>query len=180
MTEQRAVPAGVDRWVLAGIEELRHRPPAAARAPAGRLSDVIALALPLRAGIHLPAAMQVAFSVVTTAREFGRDTLLVTADEGPAGLARVAGPAVDGLIVMDVEMDDPRAPALRALQRPSVLIGHPGDTTGLTCVDLVSGRPAPTACSTSPGSGTAPSACSAPPARSTTGAPASPSGSWPA
>jgi DNA-binding LacI/PurR family transcriptional regulator len=75
--------------------------------------------------------------VVTAARRFDHDVLLMTADEGPAGLRRIAASAmVDGLLVMDVEMTDARAPVLRGLARPSVLIGFPADAGGLTCVDL--------------------------------------------
>jgi DNA-binding LacI/PurR family transcriptional regulator len=43
---------------------------------------------------------------------------------------------VDGIVVMDVELTDARVPVLRALERPSVLIGFPVDATALTCVDL--------------------------------------------
>jgi DNA-binding LacI/PurR family transcriptional regulator len=75
--------------------------------------------------------------VVTAARRFDHDVLLMTADEGPAGLRRIAASAmVDGVLVMDVEMTDARAPVLRELARPSVLIGFPADAGGLTCVDL--------------------------------------------
>jgi LacI family transcriptional regulator len=87
--------------------------------------------------MHVPVVMRFAVSVVTAARRFDHDVLLVTADEGPAGLRRVAASAmVDGLVLMDVELDDRRVPTLRALDRPSVLIGLPADPTGLTCVDL--------------------------------------------
>src|SRR5690606_32246523 len=76
-------------------------------------------------------------SVVTTARQHRHDVLLVTADEGPAGLRRIAGSAmVDGIIVMDVEMRDARVPLLRELDRPTGLIGFPAEPAGLTCVDL--------------------------------------------
>jgi DNA-binding LacI/PurR family transcriptional regulator len=37
---------------------------------------------------------------------------------------------------MDVELDDERLPLLRGTDQPSVLIGLPADTSGLTCVDL--------------------------------------------
>jgi DNA-binding LacI/PurR family transcriptional regulator len=81
--------------------------------------------------------MQFAASVLSAARAAGNDVLLVTADEGPDGLRRVAGSAmVDGLILMDVETNDRRVPTLRDLGRPAVLIGMPAETSGLTCVDL--------------------------------------------
>ena len=43
---------------------------------------------------------------------------------------------VDALIVMDVERDDLRIPALRGLKQPSVLIGLPDDAAGIACGDL--------------------------------------------
>lgn len=137
LSAKRAISADTRRRVLASIAALGYHPHAGARALASNRSNIIALVLPLRAGIHLPVAMQFAISVVTTAREFDHDALLVTADEGPAGLRRVARSAMaDGLILMDVELDDPRVPVLRTLERPSVLIGFPADPAGLTCVDL--------------------------------------------
>lgn len=137
LSAKRAISADTRRRVLASIDVLGYHPHASARALASNRSNVIALVLPIRTGIHLPVAMQFAISVVTTAREFDHDALLVTADEGPAGLRRVAASAmVDGLILMDVELDDPRVPLLRTLERPSVLIGFPADSSGLTCVDL--------------------------------------------
>ncbi len=89
--------------------------------------------------------------MVTTARRFDHDVLLLTADEGPAGLRRIdASALVDGLILMDVELHDDRIPLLRELERPSVLIGFPADPTGLTCVDL-DFAPAGAACVGAPG-----------------------------
>jgi DNA-binding LacI/PurR family transcriptional regulator len=81
--------------------------------------------------------MQFAAAVVTTARRFDHDVLLLTADEGPEGLERVAQSSlVDALVVMDIELHDERVPVLRELPMPSVLIGYPDDADGLTCIDL--------------------------------------------
>jgi len=75
--------------------------------------------------------------VVTSSRTHNHDVLLLTKDEGTAGLERVAhSTMVDALIVMDVERDDVRIPALRTLKQPSVLIGLPADPAGIACVDL--------------------------------------------
>jgi DNA-binding LacI/PurR family transcriptional regulator len=123
--------------IEAAIHELGYRPHAGARALASSRSNVLALVVPLRAGIHVPVAMRFAVSVVTAARAHDHDVLLLTQDEGDEGLRRVADTAlVDALIVMDVQLDDPRLPLLRSLDRPSVLIGFPAEPTGLTCVDL--------------------------------------------
>lgn len=137
LSGKRAISAGTRQRVLASIRTLGYHPHAGARALASKRANVIALVLPLRAGMHLPVLMQFATTVVTTARTHDQDVLLVTADEGEAGLLRVAGSAlVDGLILMDVELKDRRVPLLRELPRPSVLIGLPADPAGLTCVDL--------------------------------------------
>ncbi len=98
---------------------------------------MLALVVPLRTGIHVPVVMQFAVSVVTAARQYDHDVLLLTQEEGEEGLRRVADTAlVDALIVMDVQLHDPRLPLLRALDRPSVLIGFPAEPAGLTCIDL--------------------------------------------
>ncbi|PZF91953.1 LacI family transcriptional regulator [Micromonospora deserti] len=137
LSGKRAISEVTRNRVLASIRLLGYHPNAGARALASRRANVIALVLPLRAGMQVPVVMQFAMAVVTTARRFDHDVLLVTSDEGPAGLRRVAASAlVDGVLVMDVELDDPRVPLLRELTRPSVLIGLPADATGLTCVDL--------------------------------------------
>jgi DNA-binding LacI/PurR family transcriptional regulator len=137
LSGKRAISVGTRQRVLASVRTLGYHPHAGARALASRRANVIALVLPLRAGMHLPVLMQFATAVVTTARQFDHDVLLVTADEGPTGLRRIAASAmVDGVVLMDVELHDARVPLLRELERPSVLIGFPADATGLTCVDL--------------------------------------------
>lgn len=137
LSGKRAISAGTRERVLASVRALGFHPHAGARALASNRSNVLALALPLRQGMHLPVIMQFAAAVLAAARAAGNDVLLVTADEGAGGLRRVAGSAmVDGLILMDVETNDQRVPTLRDLGRPSVLIGLPADTAGLTCVDL--------------------------------------------
>jgi DNA-binding LacI/PurR family transcriptional regulator len=129
-------PETADR-VMQAVADLGYHPHAGARSLASRRAGVVAMMLPLRDGMHLPVLMQFASGAVTEARRHDQDVLLMTADEGPGGLARVAASAiVDGLILMDVEVRDPRVETLRRLGLPSVLIGFPADAEGLTCVDL--------------------------------------------
>ncbi|MEV4294189.1 LacI family DNA-binding transcriptional regulator [Microbispora rosea] len=137
LSGKRAISATTRQRVLDSVRVLGYHPNAGARALASKRAKVIALVLPLRAGMNLPVLMQFATSVVTTARQYDHDVLLMTADEGADGLHRVAASAlVDGLLLMDVEIHDPRVPLLRKLAEPSVLIGFPADPEGLTCVDL--------------------------------------------
>ncbi|GHI07302.1 LacI family DNA-binding transcriptional regulator [Streptomyces cellostaticus] len=137
LSGKRPISDETKRRVEAAIRELGYRPHAGARALASSRSNVLALVIPLRAGIHVPVVMQFAVSVVTSARRHDHDVLLLTQEEGEDGLRRVADAAlVDALIVMDVQLRDPRLPLLRSLDRPSVMIGFPLESEGLTCVDL--------------------------------------------
>ncbi|RNL82648.1 LacI family DNA-binding transcriptional regulator [Halostreptopolyspora alba] len=137
LSGKRSISPATRERVLASVAALGYQPHAGARALASSRSNVIALMLPLRQGIHVPVLMQFATSVVTSARGHEHDVLLLTQAEGEDGLRRVVDSSmVDGVIVMDVQMDDPRISTLRSLSHPSVLIGLPADTTGLTCVDL--------------------------------------------
>jgi DNA-binding LacI/PurR family transcriptional regulator len=137
LSGRRPISAPTRARVHAAIAELGFHPHAGARALASSKTNVLALVAPLRADVNVPVIMQFATAVVTTARTYNHDVLLLTKDEGTAGLERVAhSTMVDALIVMDVERDDVRIPALRRLRQPSVLIGLPADPAGIVCVDL--------------------------------------------
>jgi DNA-binding LacI/PurR family transcriptional regulator len=137
LTGKRSISADTKTRVRESIRELGYQPHASDRVLSTGRTNVIGLVLPLRAGTHLPAVMRFVTAAVTTARRYDMDLLLMTADDGAAGLRRAANSAqVDGFLVMDVEMDDDRVPLLRQLSKPSVLIGHPAAARGLTCVDL--------------------------------------------
>ncbi|ROO85695.1 LacI family transcriptional regulator [Actinocorallia herbida] len=137
LSGKRTISEDTRQRVQESIEALGYRPHAGARALASNRSNVLALMLPLRPGIHVPVVMQFAAAVVTAARAHEHDVLLLTQEEGADGLRRVAGSALaDALIVMDVQLRDERIPLLRELNRPSVLLGFPAEPDGLTCVDL--------------------------------------------
>jgi DNA-binding LacI/PurR family transcriptional regulator len=137
LSGRRPISPATRARVEASIVALGYRPHAGARALASRHTNVLALVAPLRIDINVPVIMQFVTSVVTEARSYDHDVLLLTNDEGTAGLERVAGGGmVDALIVMDVEDDDPRVPVLRGLRQPAVLIGLPNRPAGVSCVDL--------------------------------------------
>jgi DNA-binding LacI/PurR family transcriptional regulator len=137
LSGRRPISAQTRARVQAAIADLGFHPHAGARALASSKTNVLALVVPLRTDVNVPVIMQFATGVVTAARSYNHDVLLLTKDEGTAGLERVAhSTMVDALIVMDVEQDDVRLPALRRLKQPTVLIGLPGDPTGVVCVDL--------------------------------------------
>ncbi|MFI5066847.1 MAG: LacI family DNA-binding transcriptional regulator [Streptosporangiales bacterium] len=137
LSGKRSISEPTRRRVLEAVAALGYQPHAGARALASHRSNVIALVVPLRSGIYVPVLMQFAVSVVTTARRYDHDVLLLTQDEGVEGLQRVAASAlVDAVIVMDVEWHDARLPVLRSLTLPAVLIGIPARRADLTCIDL--------------------------------------------
>jgi len=136
LSGKRTISAPTRDRVQRAIADLGYRPHAGARALASSRSNVIALMVPFRPGINVQIIMQFVGGVVTTAREHDHDVLVLTQDDAQ-GIDRVAASSTaDALIVMDVEADDARLPALRSLPLPSILIGVPDDTTGLSCVDL--------------------------------------------
>jgi DNA-binding LacI/PurR family transcriptional regulator len=136
LSGKRTISAATQERVQQAIAALGYRPHAGARALASSRSNVIALMVPFRPGINVQIIMQFVGGVVTTAREHDHDVLILTQDD-PSGMSRIAASSTaDALIVMDIEADDARLPALRALSLPSILIGVPDDTSGLSCVDL--------------------------------------------
>jgi DNA-binding LacI/PurR family transcriptional regulator len=137
LSGKRSISEQTRRRVLDSIATLGYRPQAGAQALASRRPNVIALVMPLRPGVYVPVLMQIATAVVTTARGYGHDVLLLTQEEDVTGLRRVAGASlVDAVILMDVETRDERLPVLRTLRLPAVLIGFPAEPAGLTCIDL--------------------------------------------
>ncbi|MFE8012727.1 LacI family DNA-binding transcriptional regulator [Streptomyces antibioticus] len=137
LSGKRSISTTTRQRVEQSIRELGYHPNAGARALASSRSNIIALMVPLRTDMYVPVMMEIAIAVATTARAHGYDVLLLTGEEGPDAVRRVTRSGLaDAMILMDVQLDDERLPLLRGAGRPSVLIGLPADTTGLTCVDL--------------------------------------------
>ena len=137
LSRKRSISEETRQKVQEAIEALGYHPHAGARALASNRSNILALMVPLRSDMYVPVIMEIAMAVTTEAREFGYDVLLLTKDEGTRGVRRIAGSGLaDALIMMDIELDDDRIPALRETGAPAVLIGLPADPAGLTCVDL--------------------------------------------
>jgi DNA-binding LacI/PurR family transcriptional regulator len=136
LSGKRTISEETRRRVEHAVTELGYHPNAGARALAARRSHIIALVVPLRTDVYVPIMMEIAISVTVSARQHGYDVLLITNDEGPEGVRRVAASGLaDGVILMDVELDDERIPALRAQGTQAALIGLPDDPRGLSCVD---------------------------------------------
>lgn len=136
LSGKRSISTQTRQRIEQAITDLGYHPNAGARALAGKRSHIIALVVPLHTEVYVPTMMEIAIAVTVTARQYGYDVLLITNDEGPDGVRRVAATGLaDGVILMDVRMDDDRVPVLRAQGTPAALIGMPADPAGLACVD---------------------------------------------
>ncbi|WP_406503654.1 LacI family DNA-binding transcriptional regulator [Streptomyces sp. NBC_01602] len=137
LSGKRSISVSTRERVERSIQQLGYHPNAGARALASSRSNIIALMVPLRTDMYVPVMMEIAIAVATTARAHGYDVLLLTGEEGPAAVRRIAGSSLaDAMILMDVELHDERLPLLLENDRTAVLIGLPAETDGLTCVDL--------------------------------------------
>ena len=136
MSGKRTISKETREIVEAAMRRLNYSPRSSARALASSRSNVLGLVVPLRADVNVGVVMQFVTAVVTTARTFNQDVLLLTQDDA-GSIERVTSQSlVDGLLMMDIEARDPRIPVLAKLQKPAVLIGMPDDPRGLSCVDF--------------------------------------------
>jgi DNA-binding LacI/PurR family transcriptional regulator len=137
LSGKRAIGAATRDRIDAAVAELGYRPNAGARMLAGSRTNILALSAPLHADTYAPAHMTFVLAIAEAARDFDYDTVLLVQDEAVNGLRRmVSTKLVDGIVALDIDRDDARVPLLRELDIPATLVGIPGDTTGLTCVDL--------------------------------------------
>ena len=114
LSGKRSISMSTRERVERSIQQLGYHPNAGARALASSRSNIIALMVPLRTDMYVPVMMEIAIAVATTARAHGYDVLLLTGEEGPAAVRRIAGSSLaDAMILMDVELHDERLPLLR-------------------------------------------------------------------
>jgi DNA-binding LacI/PurR family transcriptional regulator len=137
MTGKRPISERTRQRVLAAMEQLTYEPNAGARALAGRRTQVVGLVVPFGTGSEVAGLLPFIETIASSARANDHEVLLVTADEGSAGLRRLAGRALcDAIVMMDIREQDERVPVAAALPIPVVLVGVPDDSAGLYCVDL--------------------------------------------
>lgn len=137
LSGKRSIAEATRRRIDEAVLELDYRPNAGARMLKGTRTNILALSAPLHAGTHGPSHMTFVLAIVTAARKYDYDVLLLTQDEATSGLRRVARSSlVDGIILLDVSTVDVRTDLVRELGLPAAVVGIPQDTTGLICVDL--------------------------------------------
>ncbi len=137
MSGKRSISNTTRERVLAVMAELTYQPNAGARALASQRTQVIGLVAPLGATIDASGLLPFLETIASSARERDYDVLLVTVDEGPSALTRLAGRRIcDAIVVMEVEAHDERVAVARSVGVPVIFVGVPDDASGLWCVDV--------------------------------------------
>jgi DNA-binding LacI/PurR family transcriptional regulator len=137
MSGKRPISERTRQRVLAAIEQLTYEPNAGARALASQRTRVIGLVVPFGSGSDTAGLLPFIETIAGAARANDHEVLLVTADEGSAGLRRLAGRSLcDAIVLMDILTCDERVPVAASLRIPVILIGVPEDPAGLRCVDV--------------------------------------------
>ena len=138
LSGKRPVSEETRRRIQAVIDELDYRPNAAARALKEGRTRTLGLVIP-PAGTRL-TAMQLDFvaSVVEAAARADLDVLLSPSggDHDRSFERLISGRRVDGVILMEVRLRDPRAARLTQIGIPFVTIGRVGEPDGTWWVDV--------------------------------------------
>ena len=137
LSGKRSVSDETKDRVNRAIKELKYHPNAGARALASSRSNVLALIVPLRSDMYVPVMMEIAIGVVTQARGYGYDVLLLTNDEGTDGIRRVVSSArADAMILTDIGLDDDRIAGDRGGRDRRRADRRPRRPGRADCVDL--------------------------------------------
>lgn len=137
LSGKRPISQRTRERVLAEIRKSNFQPNAAGRALASRRSRTIALLYPIEATGFTRMPLEFVISAAEEAGRQGYALLVSTSNaEDEEILAKIQRGAVDGIIVMEVSLHDPRVVMLRERGIPFTMIGHSADNTGLSYVDL--------------------------------------------
>lgn len=138
LTSARPVSAATRARVQAAMDELGYRPNALARGLASRHSRVLALTYPVGASGLSRTSAEFVLGAAAGAQERGYQLVLWPfAVDDEAGVLEVARQGLaEGVLVMEVHLEDARVRGLRAAGVPTALIGRTAGDTDLPSVDV--------------------------------------------
>ncbi len=124
--------------IFAAMQELGYRPHALARGLASKRSRIIALLFPTPERGLGSTELDFVTSAADAAGENGYSLVLWSSEMRDVNELRqlIQQGLVDGVVVMEVFMHDPRIDLLRDISFPFSMIGRCADTTGLGYVDI--------------------------------------------
>lgn len=135
-TGKRPVAAATRQRVLRAIEELGYHANANAQALVKGSTNTLALLIPPLGAWQNVMEMFVTL-ILDAASRSGYDVLVSIATEDDESFQRlVAEQRVDGVLLLEVFLDDRRIERLRSLRFPFVAIGRPAHYETIDCVDV--------------------------------------------
>jgi DNA-binding LacI/PurR family transcriptional regulator len=133
----KPVSASTRIRVETAMSELGFTRNAHARALASRRSRLIALLFPALDTRGNWSALQFVHGASAAAAERDHHLVLWPVENDPVALREyLDGGLVDGVLAMEVQLEDPRVPVLEATGTPFVLIGRTSDTSGYAFADI--------------------------------------------
>ena len=125
------------RRIEEAMAQLGFRQNMVGRALASRRTRIIALVYPAIEHKLGSSAMEFVTSAAQTASEAGYHLVLWPVSNDADELTDLVGQGlVDGVLLMEVQLEDARVAAMRASRTPFALIGRTADLTGLAYVDI--------------------------------------------
>lgn len=137
MSGSRPISEATKVRVRQAVNELGYFPNANARALAGSRTNVIGVVVDLGEHVQMEELRPFLNVIMNEAAARDYDVMLMPAQEGIEGVARLVGQGmVDGLVVFDIGWHDSRLVDIANLHIPVVLIGTAEDSHGVCSVDV--------------------------------------------
>jgi DNA-binding LacI/PurR family transcriptional regulator len=137
MSGKRPISDETRQRVFAAMAELGFQPNNQGRALASGKSRAVALLYPLRTSMASTVPLDFVTSAAAAAEARGYLLVLSTADQSESHLlSMVERGFVDGYLLMEIALRDPRVDLLRARNLPFAMIGHTEANDGLRYVDV--------------------------------------------
>ncbi|MGB3306456.1 MAG: LacI family DNA-binding transcriptional regulator [Thermomicrobiales bacterium] len=137
LSGKRPISNATRSRVLAAMQELGFHPNNQGRALASGRSRTLALLYPVEDSLLLPMPMEFVTAASIQAERRGYALILSTTGHSTEHvLSLLHRGFVDGYLVMEVALTDPRVDLLMQKQVPFALIGRRADNTGLHFIDL--------------------------------------------
>lgn len=136
VNNSKPVTPDTRRRIEHAVAELGFRRNVVARALASRRSRIIALVYPVLEHRLAGSVTEFITSAARAAREADYHLVVWPVSDGSELAALVGQQLVDGVLLMEVQLDDTRIRALRELSIPFALIGRTRDVRGLHYVDI--------------------------------------------
>jgi len=137
LSGKRPVSAEVRQRVMQAITELEYQPHALARALATKRTRTIALLYPTLSNSRPEPHFEFVTSILEVANQRKYGLLLWTAPDNDQEILQMTQQGfIDGLVLMEIRLEDPRVMMLRERNYPFTMIGHGKENGDINFVDL--------------------------------------------